>query len=101
MAVPLATWLMHSWLVAADGAAPFWDALTTALSLASQYLLARKRIENWWIWIAVDIIYVPLYMSRGLPLTAALYAVFLAMCMIGLMQWKSRVTAIGTSGGAD
>ena len=75
-------------LLVVNGAAPFWDSLTTVLSLAAQYLLCRKRFENWFLWIAADVIYVPLYLSRHLPLTAVLYAVFLAMCLIGLWEWN-------------
>ena len=57
--IPLVTWGLRVWLTAVNGAAPFWDSATTVLSLAAQYLLCQKRIENWWIWIVADIIYVP------------------------------------------
>jgi nicotinamide mononucleotide transporter len=87
-ALPLGTWGLRELLIAVNGAAPFWDSLTTVLSLAAQYLLCRKRFENWFFWIAADVVYVPLYLSRHLPLTAALYAVFLAMCLIGVREWK-------------
>jgi len=88
MAIPAVTIGLRSILVAADGAAPLLDASTTSLSLAGQYLLGRKRIENWGFWIAADLIYVPLYASRSLYLTAILYAIFLAMCIIGLRDWR-------------
>jgi nicotinamide mononucleotide transporter len=88
VAIPLGTWGLREVLIAVNGAAPFWDSLTTVLSLAAQYLLCRKRVENWFFWIAADIIYIPLYFSRQLPLTAVLYAVFLAMCLIGLREWR-------------
>ena len=89
-AVPLGTLGLREILLAVNGAAPFWDALTTVLSLAAQYLLCRKRFENWWFWMAADIIYIPLYLSRHLPLTAALYAVFLVMCLAGVREWWRR-----------
>lgn len=92
VAVPLATWGLREVLIAVQGAAPFWDSLTTVLSLAAQYLLTWKRIENWWLWIAADLIYVPLYVSRGLPLTAVLFAIFFVMCVTGLRAWR-RSTA--------
>jgi nicotinamide mononucleotide transporter len=70
------------------GSAPFWDALTTSISLASQWLLNRKRLENWVGWIVVDVIYVPLYVYRDLYLTAILYALFLVMAIVGLQTWR-------------
>ena|GEM_PF-154382 len=86
--IPLGTWGFREILLAVNGAAPFWDSLTTVLSLAAQYLLCRKRFENWFLWIAADVIYVPLYLSRQLPLTAVLYAVFLGMCLVGVREWN-------------
>jgi len=86
-AVPLCTWGLREILVAVNGAAPLGDSLTTVLSLAAQYLLCRKRLENWWFWIAADLIYIPLYLSRHLPLTAVLYGVFLVMCLVGVREW--------------
>jgi nicotinamide mononucleotide transporter len=72
------------------GAAPFWDALTTAMSLCAQWLLNKKRLESWLFWIAVDVIYIPLYLYKGLYLTSLLYAVFLCMATMGLLQWAAR-----------
>ena len=69
------------------GSASFWDALTTSLSLASQWMLNRKLLESWLGWIVVDAIYIPLYISKGLYLTAMLYAIFLCMAFIGWRQW--------------
>jgi nicotinamide mononucleotide transporter len=80
-------------LRAARGAAPAPDAFTTVLSLAAQYLLNRKTIENWILWIVADIIYVWLYISRGLQLTAALYFVFLCLCVAGLLNWRRLIKA--------
>jgi nicotinamide mononucleotide transporter len=90
-AIPLATFALREVLLRVNGAAPFWDSLTTVLSLAAQYLLCQKRIENWFIWIAADLIYIPLYFSRHLPLTAVLYMVLLTMCVIGQAQWRSHL----------
>jgi len=89
--LPLGTWSLRELLIAEQGTAPFWDAVTSTLCLAAQYLLSRKRIENWWLWIAADIIYVPLYLSRGLPLTASLYAGFIGLCITGLIRWKKEL----------
>ena len=87
----IGTWALREILLVVNGAAPFWDAATTALCLCAQYLLCRKRIENWFFWIAADVIYVPLYFSRGLPLTAILYAGFLLLCLVGLQRWKKQL----------
>ena len=88
IAIPLCTWGLREVLLAINDAAPLWDSLTTILSLAAQYLLCRKRFENWAFWIAADVVYVPLYLSRKLPLTAVLYAVFLLMCLVGVREWR-------------
>jgi nicotinamide mononucleotide transporter len=69
------------------GAAPFWDALTTAICLCAQYLLNRKYVESWYCWIAADVIYIPLYFYKDLWLTSVLYAVFLVMANMGLARW--------------
>ena len=88
----LGTWGLREILQAVNGSAPLWDAVTTALSLAAQYLLCRKRIENWFFWIAADVIYVPLYLSKQLPLTALLYGGFLVLCVIGWRRWRKELS---------
>jgi len=66
---------------------PFWDGAVAALSIAAQILLARRLIENWWLWILVDVIAIGLYLTRGLTLTAGLYGLFLVMSVWGLIAW--------------
>jgi nicotinamide mononucleotide transporter len=92
LAVGAATLVLVPILRAAHGAAPGWDALTTSMSLGAQLLLNLKRLETWFVWIAVDVIYVPLYFSRDLNLTALVYVVFLGLCVMGWRQWRT-VTA--------
>ena len=72
-----------------DSTVAGWDALTTAMSLVAQFMLSRKWIADWGLWIAADLIYIPLYISKGLWLTAGLYLVFLIMCIVGLMEWRA------------
>ncbi len=82
------TTLLSLW---ADSPAPFWDSLVLVLSLAATFGQARKLIESWWIWIAVDMISVPLYLSQGLYPTAALYVVFGVLCVLGLRTWSAAI----------
>ncbi len=78
-------------LIQVNDSAPFLDALTTMLSLAAQFLLTKKYIQNWYFWIIADVIYIYLYFAKGLGLTAVLYAVFLSMCLIGLNRWRKSL----------
>ena len=86
-----ATWALMLYLRHIHGSAPFLDALTTCGSIVATYLLARKLIESWFVWIAVDVVYVPLYLSRELVLTAMLYAGFLLLCVRGLAEWRREL----------
>ncbi len=76
-------------LRAAHDSAPFWDALTTCLSLAAQWLLNTKKVETWWFWAVADCIYIPLYVSKGLYLTGLVYVLFLTMCIAGARAWMN------------
>jgi nicotinamide mononucleotide transporter len=86
--IVLGTWGLTLLLGAAHDIAPFWDALTTRLSLVAQALLNWKKIEIWRFWIAADVIYVPLYVVKRLDLTAIVYVLFLGLCFAGLRQWR-------------
>lgn len=76
------------------GAAPWPDAFITSASLWAQWLLNRKSISTWPFWIAVDIVSIPLYLSRSLPLIAALYAVFLVLCVHGWITWRRKLAPV-------
>ena len=69
--------------------APMWDGLLTAASLGAQFLLMRRVVDTWPLWMAVDVGYIALFWSRDLHITAVLYAVFFAMCANGFVEWKS------------
>jgi nicotinamide mononucleotide transporter len=70
-----------------DTDVPHMDGFLTAGSLVGQLLTAKKKIENWHTWIVVDILYVGLYIYKGLHLTAILYAVFVVLAVLGLRAW--------------
>lgn len=71
-----------------NDASPFWDGLMVCLSGAAIWLQVKKYVENWAIWIAVDLIAVPLHASNDLEATALLYAFYLLMCLLGLREWN-------------
>jgi nicotinamide mononucleotide transporter len=95
-----ATWGLTVLLTRAHDVAPFWDALTTALSLAAQWLLNVKQVENWYFWIAAHLVYVPLYTIKALDLTAIVYLLFLGMSLIGLRSWRSELADARPRAGA-
>jgi nicotinamide mononucleotide transporter len=80
--------------------APFLDALTTSLSLAAQFLLNAKKIQNWLFWIAADVIYVPLYFAKHLDLTGLVYVAFLGLAIAGGIQWRRLEKSACESGNA-
>jgi len=71
-----------------DAALPWLDALLTTTSLVAQWMMTRKILENWLIWIAVDVVYVPMFVSQGLYATAVLYAAFLVLAVMGYVEWR-------------
>ena len=71
-----------------DSPVPWLDALIVSLSLLATILQARWRIECWFVWIAVDVVAIPVYWMRALPLTAVLYAIFLCLCARGWFTWR-------------
>ncbi len=71
-----------------DASLPWWDATAAVLSVAAQIMMSRRLIENWVLWIAVDILSIGLYAAKGLWLTMVLYAVFLALAIWGLVGWR-------------
>ena len=71
-----------------DAAAPYWDASILVFSVIAQILLARRLLENWLVWIFVDILAIGLYWSKGLYPTAALYTVFLILATFGYIAWR-------------
>ena len=77
-------WVMHSFT---NAALPFADSAVTGASIAAQLLLNQRRIENWVLWVAIDIASIALYLTRDLFFLAALYVAFLVISVIGLREW--------------
>lgn len=71
-----------------DASVPYADAFTTVTSLIAQWLLAKKRLESWVFWIAVDIIAIGVYFYKQLYFTTGLYSVFLVLAVLGYIEWK-------------
>lgn len=91
------------WLVLAmilrrtDAALPWTDAILTSTSLIAQWMMTRKILENWILWIVLDIVYVPMFISQGLYATALLYAAFLVLAMFGFVEWRRSVRPLSVA----
>lgn len=70
---------------------PFWDSLTTALSVVAMWMLSRKLIEQWIVWGVVDLITVGLYLYKGIPLTASLYGLYTVLAVAGYLRWRREL----------
>ena len=70
---------------------PYGDAFTTALSFVATWMLARKIIEHWYLWMVVNAVSVGLYIYKGLYPTAVLFIVYFAFSFIGYFQWKKSL----------
>lgn len=70
-----------------DASYPWWDASVLILSIVGQILMTRRYLENWHWWIVVNMISVPLYWIKSLHWTAGLYAIFLVLAVVGLVEW--------------
>ncbi len=71
---------------------PYLDAFIAMASVAAQILMARRFVENWVVWVAVDVVAIGVYASRELPLTALLYVIFLGMSVWGWIGWRRTLT---------
>lgn len=74
-----------------DAFAPFADSAVLTLSVAAQLLLMQRKLETWWFWLSVNTIAVPLFASRGLYLTAALYAAYWVNALLAARRWRRLV----------
>lgn len=74
-----------------DTDVPHIDAFLTAGSLVGQILLSRKKLENWYVWIVIDLAYIGLYLHKDLYLTAFLFAIFVVLAVVGLRTWNKSL----------
>ncbi len=74
-----------------DAAYPYWDAAIASFSVCAQVMMAKRFLENWLVWIAVDFLAIGLFCTKGLGPTAALYAVFLLMSAAGYLSWRQTL----------
>jgi nicotinamide mononucleotide transporter len=106
LSAPARAWSVLAWVAAfaaislfldvfTDTDVPYMDGFLTAGSLVGQVLLSRKKLENWHVWIVVDLLYIGLYVYKGLALTAGLYALFVIMAVAGLRAWRKPLTPDG------
>ena len=80
----------------APGAIPWADALASATAFTGMWLMARKKVESWYWWIATNIASIPLYFVKGLVFTSVFYFILFIMAIFGLYEWKKRATKSGS-----
>ncbi len=87
------------WLLAnrTDANFAYWNAATTSGSLLAMWMTARKYIENWWLWLAVDVVAVGVYIASGILLYALLYLLYLGMAVWGYRSWRHSLRAHASS----
>jgi len=81
-----------------DAALPYVDSATTSTSLVAQWMMTRKILENWAVWMVVDVVYVGMFIYKHLYLTAGLYTVFFVLAVMGYVQWKRSLAERRESG---
>ena len=76
---------------------PFLDAFASATAFTGMWLMAKKKVESWYWWIATNITSIPLYFIKGYVLTSVYYLVLLLLAISGLIEWKHRARAVHQS----
>jgi len=78
-----------------DAAWPYVDSFTTWASVITTYLVTRKYLQNWLYWIVIDTVSIPLYIDRGLSLTALLFVAYVVIAIVGYLKWRDHFRANG------
>ena len=76
-----------------DSRVPLLDSMSTALSIVAMWMLSRKLVEQWLVWLVVDMISVGLYLYKGIPLTAGLYTLYCVLAVAGYLRWRKSACA--------
>ena len=74
-----------------DSTVPFFDSMSTSLCMVAMWMLSRKLVEQWLVWLVVDMISVGLYIYKGIPITAGLYTLYCALAVAGYLRWRKQV----------
>jgi nicotinamide mononucleotide transporter len=82
---------------ATDAALPFIDSFLSSTSLVAQWMMTKKKLENWLVWIGVDVLYVGMFIFKHLYVTAGLYAVFLALAVRGHIDWRRSMAELASA----
>ena len=82
-----------------DSRVPLFDSMSTALSIVAMWMLSRKLVEQWLVWLVVDMISVGLYLYKGIPLTACLYTVYCILAVAGYLRWTREGNRLGRAHG--
>ncbi|HJW40702.1 MAG TPA: nicotinamide riboside transporter PnuC [Rhizomicrobium sp.] len=93
LSVIVAATLAEGWYLAhyTSDVAPWMDANTTAVSVVAQYLLSVRKIENWILWVATDVVQIGLYAWKGLYPTTVLYTIYLILSVVGFLEWRRQL----------
>lgn len=78
-------------LIYFNGSFPFWDAITSGFGISTTYMTAKKKIENWIFWIAIDIILSIILFMKGMPFYSVLYLIYTISAVIGFITWKKEL----------
>ena len=97
LGVIVAATIVEGWYLAryTSDVAPWMDANTTAVSVVAQYLLSVRKLENWVLWVATDIVQIGLYAWKGLYPTTVLYTIYLVLSVVGFVEWRRQLHSPG------
>jgi nicotinamide mononucleotide transporter len=91
--VSLVLFIILAWILVryTDTQVPFLDAITTALSIVATWMLARKKLEHWLVWVVVDAISIGMFVVKGLYPTTVLFFVYTVLAIYGYFEWKKEL----------